>query len=62
MFKRLFGESIRSYYLMTKRVAYFNPAGNTQNAEIKKTCLTFDKLFLLALQYVPNITIGLLVR
>ena len=37
-----------------ERVAYFNPAGATQNAEIKyKSCLTFDKLLMLALQYVP---------
>ena len=39
--------------MSTKRVAYFNPAGATQNAEIKyKTCITFDELLLLALQYV----------
>ena len=37
-----------------ERVAYFNPAGATQNAEIKyKSCLTFDELLLLAHQYVP---------
>ena len=36
-------------------VAYFNPTGATQNAEIKyKSCLTFDEFLLLALQYVPQ--------
>ena len=37
-----------------ERVAYFHPAGTTQNVEIElKSCLTFDELLLFALQYVP---------
>ena len=57
-FKKLFGESIKKLLsddgtMSIKSVAYFKTAGTTQNAEIKyKTCITFDELLLLALQYV----------
>ena len=54
--QRLFGENISddSTTVNKETIAYLYPAGNTQNAEIKyKSSLTFDKLLLLALQYVP---------
>jgi hypothetical protein len=50
--KKLFCDD--STTVIKEGIAYFNTAGTTQNAEIKyKSCLNFDKLLLLALQYVP---------